>query len=149
MNLRQDVTKKRMAYIVVGIIVTAVLYQGEVVAVNYAYNEDLSRFVTETPCGLQHTEPGEELGAECPGKLQCFDDFDADRVGANISEPRCVKPAYEKYYCDFMEYTEIQASHPASMDACYDAPIEELPLTILAIYLPSEITGWLANNIEF
>jgi len=65
------------------------------------------------------------LGPSCAGKLECYDDFDNDRVGlviqesaSNTSGARCVTSIYSEQYCGVFERPVIQDASIPSMGAC-------------------------------
>lgn len=94
--------------VVAVLVLAAFTYLGSgamIAAVNDATRADLSKHVSNRTCS------GDDA---CPGVLRCYGGsydpdpekrhFDADRVGANISGPRCVTPTYVERHCGIFEY---------------------------------------------
>lgn len=70
---------------------------------------DLSGHVSNTSCG------GE---LACPGSLECHAGFDPDRVGTNISGPRCTTSVYADGYCGVFAATLTMTSEPPRIGGC-------------------------------
>lgn len=107
-------------------------------AVNDATKVDASQHVSNMSCGL--------YSEECPGELECFTDFDEERVGANISGHRCVTPEYDEYHCGIFEVTYDTDIWPSSLD-CLSGDYSALEhFMIIGIFLQEDPLKWIFSH---
>ncbi len=91
--------------IVIGAGFWAGLHQAQPM-INEATRGNVSQYVTDQVC-MVGEDPGNASSptVECPEALYCYHEFDPDRIGRNITEPRCVEPEYREQYCGLLEGT--------------------------------------------
>ncbi len=99
------VSRKHVGIFIILLLVSGYVSVSAVERVNDATRADLAKHVSNKSC------TGDDM---CPGELRCYQGsydlnpgkrrFDVDRVGVNLSEPRCVTPTYVERHCGLFEY---------------------------------------------
>jgi hypothetical protein len=70
--------------------------------VNDATRADLSQHVSAKSCGVEIVNDTESHST-CPGNLKCYRSIDEERVGEDISGPRCVTSTFVDRHCGLYE----------------------------------------------
>lgn len=129
-NIGIDSSNRRLTaiaiLITVIIVTTTHLTSGIIInGLNDATRADLSKHVSNLPCGPEYQAVDDGLHEECPGELQCYRGpvlgkytFKTDRVGANISGARCVTPTYVEHHCGIYEGAPTTDSYPPHVATC-------------------------------
>ncbi len=120
-------------------------------AVNDATRANLSKQVSNLPCGPTVSESGQRH-AECPGTLKCYQgpidpngpSFDSQRVGVTINGPRCVTPVYVEHYCGIWEGAPESDVYPSHIGPCIDRSLSPIGY-ITALLNEDNLYGRITN----
>lgn len=103
-------------------LVVVLIAAGPVTLINDLTRVDAGEHVSNISCGA---------GSSCPAGMECWSDFEADRIGAEIEGGRCVTPAYVSGYCGLFAAAYTVETDPPAMFGCQRMSLREIGAGII------------------